>query len=207
MVRHIEGPPVAAAEEAEAEASVGGALAAARSIRIEQACEGRAAAAGTSSWNNRIVQELAAAAERGRAGVEGRHWDAAVGSEDVDAPVEDVDDNSHRKPVEAGVEVGPKQADDKVHTLEVEVEEAYGLVEGPWRDEEVNKGEEVGDAHHMVVEVGVAEVAEEEPRLADAEDLDWGLGIAAGAAEVLGVAVAAAAGRIQDIHRDCRTDS
>lgn len=73
-----------------------------------------------------------------------------------------------------------------MHTLEVEVEEAYG---------------------HMVVEVGVAEVAEEEPRLADAEGLDWGLGIAAGAAEVLEVAVAAAAVRIQDIHRGCRTES
>lgn len=108
MVRHIEGPPAAAVGEAEAEASVGGALAVARSMRIEQACEERAAAAGTSSQNNRIVQELAAAAARGRAVVEDRHWDAAVGSEDVDAPVEDVDDNSHRKPVEAGVVVGPK---------------------------------------------------------------------------------------------------
>lgn len=58
----------------------------------------------------------------------------------------------------------------------------------------------------MVVEAGVAEVAEEAPRLADAEDLDWGLGTAAGAAEVLEVAVAAA-GRIQDIRRDCRIES
>lgn len=73
-----------------------------------------------------------------------------------------------------------------MHTLEVEEEEeAYG---------------------HMVVEAGVAEVAEEEPRLADAEDLDWGHGIAAGAVEVLEVVAAAAAGRTQDI-RGCRMES
>lgn len=111
VVRHIEGPPVAVAVEGEAgaEASVGGALVVARSIRIELACEGQAVAAGTlSQQDNRIAQELAAAAEHGRAVVEGRHWDAAVGSEDVDAPVEDVGDNSHRRLVEAEVEEGPK---------------------------------------------------------------------------------------------------
>lgn len=49
-----------------------------------------------------------AAAEHGRAAVEDRRWDALVHSEDVDVPVEDVDDSSHRRLVEAEVEGHPK---------------------------------------------------------------------------------------------------